>query len=149
VITFTVPGVPVAKARARVTHWGAYTPKSTVDAQRNIARAALVAMRGQDVFDEPVELSIIAVFPEPARTLKARAAPNSAFRPVKPDLDNLAKTVMDACIGVVWQDDSRIAVLHLAKIYGNEPELRIMVRPVNPCAWPFSFDARGRLQEVA
>jgi Holliday junction resolvase RusA-like endonuclease len=151
VVQFTVPGTPVAKARARVTHWGTFTPAETVRAERSIALYARTAMRGRDVFDEAVELSIVAVFEEPARrTLKERALPCAAFKPTKPDSDNLAKTVLDACNGIVWQDDARVAVMHIAKIYGNEPELRISVRPVDPRSWPFCADARGRLrQEVA
>lgn len=34
------------------------------------------------------------------------------------DVDNLAKTVLDACKGVVWKDDSQVVSLHIVKRLG-------------------------------
>ena len=46
-VTFTVQGVPVAKARARVLRSGqAYTPAKSVAYERQVQLAATLAMRG-------------------------------------------------------------------------------------------------------
>lgn len=37
---------------------------------------------------------------------------------VKPDIDKLARTVLDALTGVVYKDDSQVCHLTLGKIYG-------------------------------
>jgi Holliday junction resolvase RusA-like endonuclease len=148
-ISFSVPGDPVAKARARVTQWGAYTPLTTVRAEHGIAAMARRAMRDMLPYDEPITLDIVAIFTAPKRSLKAQALPNAAFKMTKPDIDNLAKTVLDACNGIVWRDDSRVAVLNITKIYGTTPRLDVAVRPVDIRAWPFQADARGNLRQFA
>lgn len=33
----------------------------------------------------------------------------------KPDLDNLAKSVLDALNGIVWRDDAQVASLSMSK----------------------------------
>lgn len=37
----------------------------------------------------------------------------------KPDIDKLARTTLDALTGIVFDDDSRIVKLELAKLYAN------------------------------
>lgn len=48
----------------------------------------------------------------------------------KPDVDNYAKTVMDAINGVIWTDDSRVVKLTIEKFYSSYPriETRILYR---------------------
>lgn len=47
----------------------------------------------------------------------------------RPDIDNLAKAVMDAINQVgLWEDDSQIAVLEVSKIYAEEPRCVIYIQ---------------------
>ncbi len=41
---------------------------------------------------------------------------------MKPDIDNLIKTVLDACNGHVWKDDNQITEITSSKRYGIESE---------------------------
>lgn len=46
----------------------------------------------------------------------------------RPDIDNLAKAVMDAINQVgLWEDDSQIARLEVSKIYSEEPRCLILI----------------------
>lgn len=36
------------------------------------------------------------------------------------DIDNLAKSILDACNGVIWKDDSQIVDLHIRKFITSE-----------------------------
>lgn len=47
----------------------------------------------------------------------------------KPDALKMARAVEDALTGIVWHDDSQIAVEHLSKVYGTNPgcEVRIVL----------------------
>ena len=48
----------------------------------------------------------------------------------KRDLDNQNKIILDALSGVVYEDDSQIAELHLVRGYDKEnPRIRIVVQP--------------------
>jgi Holliday junction resolvase RusA-like endonuclease len=46
----------------------------------------------------------------------------------KPDVDNYAKTVMDAINGVVWTDDGRVVDLHIEKFYSVIPRVEVTIR---------------------
>ena len=49
----------------------------------------------------------------------ARALDGLIQPTTKPDLDNVAKTVLDALNGVAWRDDSEITSLTVMKTYGE------------------------------
>jgi len=67
------------------------------------------------------------LFPKPAAVkgeivfyVKKPKNPKNREHPVtKPDIENLAKTVLDACTGVIYDDDSQIVDLSLKKCYYN------------------------------
>lgn len=46
----------------------------------------------------------------------------------KPDLDNLAKFILDVGNGILWKDDSMITELHLEKRYSENPYTNIEIK---------------------
>jgi crossover junction endodeoxyribonuclease RusA len=47
------------------------------------------------------------------------------------DLDNLSKAVLDACNGVVWEDDQQVTQLHITKQFDrDETGITVYVEPV-------------------
>lgn len=122
-ISFSVSGKPVGKGRPRFTRaGGAYTPKQTVDQEKRVAAAAWQAMvlAGYTVTDKSVAAQIVIEAPIPKSWSKGDrlAAELGAKRPGKPDLDNVAKLVLDACNGVVYHDDAQVHHLTISKRYG-------------------------------
>lgn len=50
------------------------------------------------------------------------------IRPIqKPDVDNLAKQLMDAINKFVYEDDSQVVSLHMEKFYSDEPRTEVIV----------------------
>ena len=45
----------------------------------------------------------------------------------KPDALKMARAVEDACTGILWVDDSQIAVEELAKAYGSRPGVCVTI----------------------
>ena len=45
----------------------------------------------------------------------------------KPDVDKLARAILDALTGIWWDDDSRVVSLDAVKIYGTSPSVAIHV----------------------
>jgi Holliday junction resolvase RusA-like endonuclease len=134
IVRFTVPGQPVAKGRPRMTvrggHARAYTPAKTVAYEGLIALAAQDAMAGRDLIEGPVHLVITASFLiPPSWSAKKRAAANSGmlWHTSKPDGDNIAKAVGDGLNGVVFADDSQVAICKISKQYGATPGLDVLV----------------------
>jgi Holliday junction resolvase RusA-like endonuclease len=50
---------------------------------------------------------------------------------VKPDADNLLKTIADALNGVCYSDDSQIVEVTLNKWYAEEPKAEILIREIS------------------
>jgi hypothetical protein len=45
----------------------------------------------------------------------------------KPDIDNIAKTYLDAMNGVIFVDDTQVVELHVKKVYAEKPGVDVMV----------------------
>lgn len=79
--------------------------------------------------DGPICLGIEFTFPWPQGTAK-RTKDLIVPRVSRPDLDNMAKSVIDALTdGGAWSDDSQVTHLRLAKFSGPKPKVRIIIFP--------------------
>ena len=129
---FVVYGQPVPKARARtVVRNGrvmSFTPKATQEAEAAI-RAEIVGC--QEFFEAgiPLAVRLLFVVTKPPSIPKKRTYPS-----VKPDLDNYTKSVLDACNGFLWADDSQVCTLEASKQYGSPPRIEIEVNPIGVLA---------------
>jgi|SRR3990167_2746046 len=129
-ISFTVPGVPVPKARARTVFQGghvhSYTPKKTVEYERLIARHARKAMNTGGIlllpFKGALAVTVIFTLPRPkSHFRKGSLKSEMPKRPIsRPDVDNYAKT-LDALNGIIWVDDSQVVDLKSIKRYNDLP----------------------------
>ena len=114
-ITFTVPGNPIPKQSFRYAKGGGYQPQRVKDWQDLVAQYAAIAMMGQDLYQWEVEVSI------EFRRENQR----------KVDLDNLSKSVLDSCNGIVWNDDKQVMKLHLEKKYDkHNPGIEVEVHEI-------------------
>lgn len=117
-VSFIVPGVPVAKGRARATRSGHhYTPAKTRAAEAAV-RAAWIEKFGTDrePHKGPVELHVLAMFPIPKSWPKSKRE-GALFHTSRPDLDNVVKLIKDALNGLAWVDDSSVVKLSASKNY--------------------------------
>ena len=135
-MSFTVPGEPVAKGRARSFvrngHVAHYTPEKTARYENLVKLAAERAMAGGAPMSAALRLTVDAVFTIPASwSNKRRAAARGTPVTKRPDLDNVVKAIKDGCNGVAWVDDSQCTFLHASKVYGETPrvDVRIEVLP--------------------
>ena len=76
-------------------------------------------------FDAALSVEIFFVIMWPKSTSKKRRTP---VHTVKPDLDNLIKSILDACNGIVWSDDRIITRLIAEKIYGESGSITLKVK---------------------
>ena len=138
-IEFFVPGAPVGKGRPRAARRGAgvvmFTPEKTAGYEALVAAAASNAMRAEAIppLTGPLAAMLEMQFPVPASWSKAHkaAALAGAESPTsKPDADNVAKAILDACNGVVFRDDAQVVVLIATKAFSEEPGVRVVIREV-------------------
>lgn len=107
-IIFTVPGVPVPKARPRFVRGHCFTPQKTTNYEADLKYYFLKSI--DNLFtplDCPIRLGIVAMFPMPKSSLKKNDF-GVCLKTTKPDLDNVIKSVCDGLNGVAWVDDARI-----------------------------------------
>lgn len=110
--SLSIPMTPVPKGRPRLGKSGVYTPERTKIAEQTVAWAITSAKPQK--FVGPVTVSIVFMFKRP------KTAPLSVrHHTKKPDLDNLAKLILDASNGFLWEDDCQVACLKLEKIYAD------------------------------
>ena len=85
----------------------------------------------REPLETPLAVYLYFRLPIPRSHSKKRqeACLNGSERPIKkPDIDNLAKSVLDGLNGVVWHDDSQIVSLHLTKVYARNPGIDLLIR---------------------
>jgi Holliday junction resolvase RusA-like endonuclease len=71
-----------------------------------------------------VRLSIPQSYPKKRR----EACLSGAEKPCKkPDIDNIAKTYLDAMNGVIFVDDTQVIDLHVKKLYSEKSGVDVMV----------------------
>ena len=136
-IEFFVPGTPVGKGRPRAARRGAglvmFTPGKTADYEALVAATAGNAMRAHQLLDGPLEAVLDVRFPVPvswSKARRARALAGAEWHTSKPDADNVAKAILDACNGVVFRDDSQIVMLTATKEFSETPGVRVVIREV-------------------
>ena len=128
-ISFLVPGKPQSTARPRVRAFvgkdgkargQAYMPKSTQFAHQAVRLAAQAAKNGETWPEGPVRVLVEARFAFPVSTAKKRLADRAPMFS-RPDVENLAKTVLDGCTGILWTDDAQVAELVVRKVRVADP----------------------------
>lgn len=135
-IYFVVPGQPVGKGRPRASSRGGfvrmYTDAKTLSYEQVIAKQARYAMGHLEVLATPISMRIVSLYSIPVSWSKRKQqlALNGELIPGKPDLDNVAKAVLDALNGVVYQDDKQVIRLVIEKSYSFEPRVEVYVHEV-------------------
>ena len=127
-IEFTVGGPAVPKQRPRMGGRRAYTPKKTKDYEQKVRQAFSDAYHGDvPVYeaDTPVRASIQVIqgVPQSWSKKKREAALSGVVAPTtrNGDLDNIAKSILDALNECVYHDDCQVTTLIISKRYGSQP----------------------------
>ena len=134
VLRFTLPIVPTAQARPKVTVRNGfahgYKSKSQQDNERTL-EACLLEHKPERPMKGPLALDFVAALPVPKSASRKKIADMLAgeeFPDKKPDLDNLAKQLKDAMTRLqFWQDDRQVVALGCEKIYAPTGYWRIAV----------------------
>lgn len=120
------------KERPRTNfHTGAiYTPSKTLKREKYIAQQFALQNIGWGISDGPVsiEIEIEVNVPVNARKKDKEDMKKGLIYPIKkPDVDNVAKLVLDGLQGVAFDDDYQVVELKVRKKYGEEKKLKIVV----------------------
>lgn len=146
-ISFSVPGIPIAQPRPRVgwrfVKGGGKMPGICRDNTHPVhAFKAAVQIAAKSAYQGPplsgpLEVRMLFLLPRPkAMQWKKREMPR-AWHITRFDVDNLAKSVLDALKGLTWGDDAQVASASLVKMYasGNEqPGVEVQITRLEDAA---------------
>ena len=131
---FELSIIPTAQQRARHTRSGMAYKSREQEANERTLEAMPLCHKPEKPLCGPVKLDFTAYMPIPASTSKKRRVDMQAGKighTVKPDVDNLAKQLLDAMTRLrFWDDDRQIVELTCRKRYAEEPRWEICVQQV-------------------
>ena len=122
VARFFIPGKPVAASRPRFARGRVYIPKKVV-AWQDFVRLSARPHRPSAPISGAVSLRLVFTLPLPKRAKKSLLGAEVVKRP---DIDNLAKSVMDG-LSEFWGDDSQVYSLHACKLYAAADPVGVTV----------------------
>ncbi len=135
-IYWWLDGDAVGKGRPRVSTIGGrprlYTPAKTAAWEAQVADACQTAMGSLAPTESAwaVRIEISCRVPASWPRKRREAALQGVEIPGKPDLDNVAKSVLDACNGVAYIDDKQVVRLTVSKRYGTAPGIEVHMHEV-------------------
>ncbi len=137
-ITFTVLGTPFGKGAPKTRAFNVpgrahpivtvYKDKQTRNYLTSVAQSYWTKANDVPPTDGPVGVTIRAYFAMPksyAKEMRLKVAEESVPQCVKPDSDNIAKSVCDGLKGVAWRDDSQVTTLIVVKRYSDHPRVEV------------------------
>lgn len=133
---FSLETDPVAKNRPRFAVRGKHAVVYDNQGQKKklfqvLIRNAMIEQDVQKPFEGVLKLSATFYMKIPASiSKKKKTALEGTYHSKKPDVDNLAKFLMDCLNGLLIQDDNCIAMLETQKIYSTEPRIEIELIPL-------------------
>lgn len=123
----TIPGAPRGKGRPRfgktkngkpITFTDTLTRETEAWIRMCLFDERSKSYEAAEVRDGPLRVRLKFYLPRPKKPRNDRPAS-------RPDLDNLVKTVLDACNhGGVWTDDARVCQLAAEKLYAEPGQER-------------------------
>jgi Holliday junction resolvase RusA-like endonuclease len=137
-IYFVVAGQPHGKGRPRASTRGGfvrlYTDLLTRNYEELVARQSKAAMGDIEVISTPVAVRINAYFLVPISWTKKKRkqAIEGEIVPGKPDLDNIAKSILDGIQNTIISDDRNVIKLTVEKRYAFQARVEVCVYEVLP-----------------
>jgi len=119
-ISFTFDGVPGPKPRPRIGKSHIYSPKA-----KNVDTLKFAAWRArpQKLLTGPLRMTLYVYYKSPNRK-------RIIYKSSRPDIDNILKTVMDACRGLIYKDDAQIACCKAEKNWGFDNKTIVEIEEI-------------------
>lgn len=140
-VQFTVRGQPMALKRHRSSRGGfLYNPSAKEQESFRNAVESLFHNITAPIFplDDYLAISMVFSLKRPKKHYVGNKVEAKRLRPTAPlfvktlpDVDNLAKFVLDSMNAFLFHDDRQVASLQVTKIYGEFPSTRVTVQRIS------------------
>ena len=138
--TITIHGDPVATGRARfdARRKIAYKPSKTRHAMARrimLIKQHISQNRLLTIDNQPIRVELQFYHSRPKRLMRKKDSDNPILKTTKPDVDNLAKLMLDSATeSSLWSDDNLICQLEIQDWYcakTNEPKSVMIVKTLD------------------
>ena len=82
---------------------------------------------------QPLKVTIIAYYPivkSTSKKKKQQMLEDLMFPTKKPDIDNIAKSILDALNKLAYRDDTQVVTLHMEKHYAENPRVEVEIEEI-------------------
>tara|TARA_R100000655_G_scaffold64149_1_gene102670 strand:+ start:904 stop:1314 length:411 start_codon:yes stop_codon:yes gene_type:complete len=111
---------PVALGRPRMSRWGAYTPKKSVEYQREMLQGIEI---DHEPITGPIKVSMSFCHKRPGRLNRKKDTVARIPKVTKPDIDNMIKMVLDVLTKAgAWNDDNQVVCVTAEDWYCSKSE---------------------------
>ncbi len=135
-IRFTISGEPFGKKRPRAVSFGGHPRIHNDPENERYELKVMNAYQNEYGKDKPmlfskeayISATIVAIYtiPKAMSKKKRQQAIDGYIRPTKrPDLDNIAKSILDGLNTIAYHDDSQVVDLLIVKRYGEEAKVMV------------------------
>lgn len=131
-IDFEIPGKVQAKQRPRFNGRFAYTPEKTLEYE-NWVKTCYSMKYPVMQLTGPLKVTIITYFAIPKSTSKKKAKQMLDYEilpTVKPDTDNIAKSILDSLNGIAYLDDKQVVNLQVEKYYAETSSVSVRIEEI-------------------
>ena len=131
-VKFTIPGPVQAKQRPRMNRQTGrvYTPNATHKYEKLVKESYGDNLCFKNQFIS-VKITFKMAIPKSyskKKTKELLETHNNYNH--KPDLDNIAKIILDSLNGIAYKDDSQVTILHINKEYGNQAKVIVELEEI-------------------
>jgi crossover junction endodeoxyribonuclease RusA len=135
-VSFVAAGTAAPQGSKTRTKWGMRESSKAIGPWRDrVAKAAyeaMVAMDGVPVLDGPVAVEMTIWLPRPKKHFGKRGLLPSApkYPTTTPDIDKVARGILDAITGIVIRSDAQVVDLCCQKLYSEPARVDVVVTPL-------------------
>lgn len=82
---------------------------------------------------QPLKVTIIAYYQivkSTSKKKKQQMLDDLMFPTKKPDIDNIAKSILDALNKLAYRDDTQVGPLHMEKHYAEDPRVEVEIEEI-------------------
>lgn len=135
-VDFVIQGKVQAKQRPRFNRYSGktYTPNETIAYENWVKTCYLEKYKDKELMDKPLRVTIRAFLEIPKSTSKKKKQQmldNAILPMVKPDTDNIAKSILDSLNGIAYKDDKQVAELIVYKFYNDTPYVNVTIEEID------------------
>ena len=119
-VRFTINRIHSKQRPRHLKNGHTYTPRETKEYEELVAWSYKAQTDGY-IFKGPLTVTMLFTFVKPKSSKRD-------YPTVRPDLDNIIKSVTDGLNNIAWEDDSQICRLIAEKQYGCHERVYVLIQ---------------------